>query len=180
MKNFLRSILRGKWRPIAVPHHRLFDPDDAAMENVLSLCDGSRTLAEVPHISGLSRLDLLRMAHRGLLLLWPQPPAPPPTGEPKIIIVSPHLDDAALSLGGQMLRWKSDCLVLNIFSTVSWWRLPYDSPTDRRIQVTRDAEEDLMAKLVGCHVRKLGFLEAPRRGYTLDNIFTAEISAADS
>jgi hypothetical protein len=39
--------------------------------------------------------------------------------------------------------------------------------------------EDLMAHIVRCQVHKMGLPEAPRRGYTLDSIFTTEIRLDD-
>jgi LmbE family N-acetylglucosaminyl deacetylase len=180
MKNWIRSILRSGWRPIAVPHHRLLGVEDAAIAKLLSLCDGSRMLREVSGVSNIPGVRLIDYAQDGMLILWPEPIAPPPAKSPKIIIVSPHLDDAALSLGARMLKWKHRCLVLDIFSMASWWRFPFDSPSDPRIQLVRDAEEDLMAKLVGCQVQKMGLPEAPRRGYTLENLFTAEMLPQDA
>jgi LmbE family N-acetylglucosaminyl deacetylase len=177
------SILRRNWRPIAVPHYRLGFGDESVKASpwreALELADGSRTLSEISRLTKIPATELARQSRGGMLILWPDRLAPLPSKQPDIIILSPHLDDAALSLGGQMLQWKDRCQAVDVFSSVSWWRLPYDSPTDARIQQTRDAEEDLMSRLVGCHVRKLGFLEAPRRGYSLDQLFTAEISPND-
>jgi hypothetical protein len=102
-------------------------------------------------------------------------PHRPPPGQPQFVIVSPHLDDAPLSLGGHMLQWGRRCIVLDLFSTVSWWRFAIESHEDPRIQLSRDAEEDLVAELTGATIRRVGLMEAPRRGYRLDDIFTAEI-----
>lgn len=74
-----------------------------------------------------------------------------------------------------MLQWGRRCIVLDLFSTVSWWRFPIESHEDARIQQSRDAEEDLVAELTGATIRRIGLMEAPRRGYRLDDIFTAEI-----
>jgi LmbE family N-acetylglucosaminyl deacetylase len=180
MKNWIHSIFRSNWRPVAVPHHRLLGVDDDAIANVLSLCDGSRTLSEVSDISGTAMVQLISYMRHEMLVLWAEAPPAPATVSANNIIISPHLDDAALSLGGHMLQWKHQCLVMDIFSAVSWWRFPFGSPTDPRIQLVRDAEEDLMAKLVGCHVQKMGLSEAPLRGYTLENLFNAEISPRDT
>ena len=157
LKQFVRqrakALLRHQWRPIIAPYTKLFDPSyDPSHYSLLNLVEASET---------------------GPLLLWP--PRPIPSGPTEVVVVSPHLDDAPLSLGGRMLQWGRRCTVLDLFSTVSWWRLPIDSYEDPRIQQCRDAEEDLMAHLTGATIRRVGLPEAPRRGYALSDIFTTEI-----
>lgn len=143
-----KRILRRHWRPIVSPYVRLFEP-------------------------GFSVTDPVAQSEEGPVLLWP--PRTIPDGPLRYVIVSPHLDDAPLSLGGHMLQWGRRCLVLDLFSTVSWWRLPIESHEDPKIQQCRDAEEDLVAELTGATVRRVGLMEAPRRGYPLGEIFTADV-----
>lgn len=147
-----KRVLRRHWRPIVSPYVRLFEP-------------------------GFSVTDPVAQSEEGPVLLWP--PRTIPDGPLRYVIVSPHLDDAPLSLGGHMLQWGRQCLVLDLFSTVSWWRLPIESHEDPKIQQARDAEEDLVAELTGATVRRVGLMEAPRRGYPLGEIFTADIRPDD-
>jgi LmbE family N-acetylglucosaminyl deacetylase len=126
---------------------------------------------------GFSLTDPVAQSEEGPVLLWP--PRTIPDGPLKYVIVSPHLDDAPLSLGGRMLQWGRQCLVLDLFSTVSWWRLPIASHEDPKIQRCRDAEEDLVAELTGATIRRVGLMEAPRREYPLGEIFTADIRPDD-
>jgi len=124
LKTRLRRLIRGYQRsalyPVLLPHHKLTDtgvkplhlPERELAEPVrraLSFCDGSHTLAEVAEAASASRSHLIAAQEGELILLWPQqvPSAAPVMSEPakiRAIILSPHPDDAALSLGGLMLR----------------------------------------------------------------------------
>src|SRR5258708_33185788 len=91
----------------------------------LRLCDGSLTLDQVARESGVARERLMELEQAGQLIVWPYRPAPALWQTGFGIILSPHLDDAALSLGAWML-WKGHdrdyYRVVDVFSTVSWWR----------------------------------------------------------
>src|SRR5439155_8198327 len=94
------------------------------LTRALRLCDGTRTLAQITREAGIARADLIRAHDDGLLLMWraPVPAAQPPAAmghAPHSIILSPHLDDAALSCGGRMLGDQS-VLVINVFNTGGW------------------------------------------------------------
>ena len=128
LRPWVRGIQRRGQYPILLPGHRLTEtgihtpdgadrPLDAPLRSALALCDGSRTLAEVARQAGITRAQLIRAHEDGLLLFWRSPlPAELPrlTHAPHSIILSPHLDDAALSCGGRMLGdsryWWSTCL----------------------------------------------------------------------
>jgi LmbE family N-acetylglucosaminyl deacetylase len=186
LRRRLRAAQRGHHYPLLLPHHQitgttlhsldnsehLLDPRLAA---ALKLCDGTRTLAAVSRETKLPRPDLIRAHDDGLLLFWHRPiPASPPA-EPHAlhgVILSPHLDDAALSCGGRMLG-DASLLVLNAFTRSVWWRFPFTPADADRIQACRRMEEDLVSRLSNCATRSLDLPEALLRGRTMDDVFTA-------
>src|SRR2546421_8134069 len=117
LKTWAKSWMLGNWYPILLPHCRISNDSLTTLDNdkprlltpelvaALNLCDGTRTLAKLSHSANVSRRIIAEERTR-TLLLWPHPvPAAPPQlhGAARTIIVSPHLDDAALSLGALML-----------------------------------------------------------------------------
>src|SRR5258706_15154402 len=131
IKTYLRRHVRGFQRarqyPVLLPGHALTDEgvetvDGAArplapeLKRALSLCDGTRTLAQVAREAGIAKADLMRAHDEALLLMWraevPAPEPPPAMGHaPHSIILSPHLDDPDLSCRGRMLGDASQLLV---------------------------------------------------------------------
>lgn len=186
------TILRGGWYPILLPHHRIVagglstlgeppKPMRSEWLAALALCEGARTLADVSRQAGVSRQQLLAARAEELLILWPEP-VPTPTAvvaRPAAVILSPHLDDAALSLGGMMLDAPGGVVVVDVFSTVSWWRFKGSLVELPRIQQARDAEESLVVRLARCELRKWAHGEAPLRGYPFSEIFTAAVLPSD-
>jgi LmbE family N-acetylglucosaminyl deacetylase len=190
LKTWAKSWLLGNWYPILLPHCRVSNDGLTTLDNdkpkhltpelaaALDLCDGTRTLAQLSGSANVSRAILAGERTAGTLLLWPHPvpPAPPALhDETKTIILSPHLDDAALSLGAWMIaRQSKPLLVLDVFSTVSWWRFDIGPKVLPRIQAARDAEEDLVMRLCGASIQRWSLAEAPLRGYPLKEIFVAD------
>jgi LmbE family N-acetylglucosaminyl deacetylase len=197
-KTYLRRQVRGFQRagqyPVLLPGHTLTDGgvqtvDGAArplapeLKRALSLCDGTRTLAQVAREAGIAKADLIRAHDEALLLMWraPVPAAEPPAAmghAPHSIILSPHLDDAALSCGGRMLGDQS-VLVVNVFNTGAWWRFPHGPEDAQRIQACRQREEALVSRLSGATMKMLDLPEAMLRGYPLAEVFTAAPDARD-
>jgi LmbE family N-acetylglucosaminyl deacetylase len=190
VKNAVKGWARRKWVPILLPHYQITDsglvsvdgktePRPAAMLAALRLCDGKRTLAQIARASGISIAQLMDEAEGdGPLLLWPMHrplrPHEQRDGGATGIILSPHLDDAPLSLGSKML-WTAGCRVIDVFSRVSWWRFPLSDEVLPLVQRTRDAEEDLIARLTTDRLaERWGLAEAPLRGYPLKEIFTTD------
>ena len=171
-----------------LPHHHLVAggistlggpvrPKSSEMLTALKRCDGTRTLSEVCSDTGLSAALLIREEEDDTLLLWPERPTAAAHRGPvqtEGIILSPHLDDAALSMGAAMLRAgaRAPFLVVDVFSTVSWWRFDLSDGILPRVQTTRDAEEELVMWLTRSKLRRWGLPEAPLRGYPLEEIFT--------
>jgi LmbE family N-acetylglucosaminyl deacetylase len=98
------------------------------------------------------------------------------------VIVSPHLDDAALSAFFWM-RAQSKVhnypLVLDVFSRSDWWRFAGGAADPERVQRIREQEEHLAARLTGSRLQMLHLPEALLRGYTIDNVFQPPVHARD-
>ena len=161
--------LEGRVRPLA--------PE---LEAALKLCDGTRTLGEVARAAGVSPKLLLRQYELGTLVLWRNAlEGPPPEGDPPAhVVVSPHLDDAALSLGASMLVGPAGgWLVLDVFSRPAWWRLVrWDGDLLQRV---RREEERLMARLAGARLLDLDLPEALLRGHDFGAAFSGEPAEED-
>jgi LmbE family N-acetylglucosaminyl deacetylase len=192
LRRHVRAAQRARQFPVRLPHHevtatglRSVDGTDrplpSSLRSALTLADGTRTLREIARASRIAPADLIRAQDDGLLLIWREPvPAEPPkaTHAPHSIIVSPHLDDAALSCGGRMLGDQST-LVLNVFSRSTWWRFdgaPGDVDT---ILACRRAEETLVSRLSGEPMTNLDLPEALLRGHAMADVFTAKADARD-
>ncbi len=188
VKDFLRRQVRGTQRagqyPLLLPHHTLTDTgirtvngDHVALpppiRAILALCDGRTRLADVAKKAGASKADLIKAQDDGLVLIWRSavPSQPPATSHhPHSIIVSPHLDDAALSCGGRMLGDQA-VLVVNVFSKTAWWRFGIGDDQREKIQACREMEENLVARLSGASIVPLGLPEALLRGYAMEDVF---------
>ena len=185
-----KAILRGHWYPHLLPHHQLMDggistlggpirPKPAPLLGALKHCDGTRTLSEICSDTGVAATALIHEEEEDTIMLWPERPGVDPHRAPILtegIILSPHLDDAALSMGSAMLRAgaRTPFLVIDVFSTVSWWRFDLTDGILPRVQTTRDAEEEQVMRLTSSKLRRWGLAEAPLRGYPLAEIFTTE------
>ncbi|KIZ38839.1 MULTISPECIES: PIG-L family deacetylase [Rhodopseudomonas] len=136
---------------------------------VVALDDNERELigrcaeaeCHVDAVSDAERASLQRLVEAGYLLLLP-PPAAVPTA-PVDVVLSPHIDDAALSLGGAIaLRGGvARTLVLNIFSSQSYQtglRVPAE-----RLDAIALAEDRLAGRLLGYHGHCLGLRGAQDR-----------------
>jgi LmbE family N-acetylglucosaminyl deacetylase len=185
-----KAILHGQWCPTLLPHHLVLSggvstlggtirPMPGDLLAALKLCDGTRTLTEVAEQSHVAAQRIVNEEENDLIVLWPERLKTEAYRGPLLtegVILSPHLDDAALSMGSAMLRATESTpfLVIDVFSTVSWWRFDLSDGRLARIQTTRDAEEEKVMRLTHSRLRRWGFAEAPLRGYPLADIFTTE------
>jgi LmbE family N-acetylglucosaminyl deacetylase len=202
VKDYLRRRVRGVQRggqyPLLLPHHALTERGvrtingdevaiDAGLKTALGLCNGQRKLSEVVREAGVSRAELIKAQDDGLVLFWRGAvPAQAPATEhhPHAIIVSPHLDDAALSCGGRMLGDQA-VMVVNVFSRTAWWRFGHGAADAEKIQACREMEEELVARLSGAWIIGLGLAEALLRGYEMEQVFSparkdGEVAGRDS
>jgi LmbE family N-acetylglucosaminyl deacetylase len=98
----------------------------------------------------------------------PSPPAPPTPASPapllgldwstveRLIVLSPHLDDAALSCGGLLtaLRGQVSCLTVTLTCGDARARKGFATPAGRRL------EDRNAMRSIGCDVAHLGFADA--------------------
>src|SRR3954469_14146427 len=190
------SALRRKGRawkrsghfPILLPHFSIDEqglvgplgekyPLDAKLIESLKLCDGTRPLSDFDSDS-----KLMELYDEGKLVLWRESLRPRgPEEQVDTIILSPHPDDAALSLAHLLLASHGESvMVVDIFSQTGWWRLS-DSAGDRdEIQRVRFAEEQLMCRMTNSKLRVLGLPEALLRGRNINDAFSSPIDQRDS
>lgn len=187
-KDFLRRQVRGAQRasqyPLLLPHHTLTEtgiktvsgddvPLSPPIRAILARCDGQTKLADIAKQAKTSKADVIKTQDDGLILIWKsqvRDKAPQISHHPHSIIVSPHLDDAALSCGGRMLGDQA-VLVVNVFSKTAWWRFSIGDDQREKIQACREMEENLVARLSGAGMLALGLPEALLRGYAMDDVF---------
>lgn len=91
-----------------------------------------------------------------------------PTAQHHLVVIEPHMDDAALSVGGQLLRRKGNCritiiCVFGVSNYTSYMEskrayLDADAITQLRFE-----ESTLAAAKLGAHFFSLGLTDAPLR-----------------
>ena len=192
LKDYLRRKARGmRWRgcyPVLLPHFQvkgerlrvLGDEAEtlpASVAEALRYCDGSRTLRQAARQAGVSASELIRQHDAGRIVLWPTPPVGDVGKEVRLIIVSPHPDDAALSACAVL---NEGALVLDLFSRTAWWRFRERMADIELIQSVREAEERLMARLTGARLHMAGLPEALLRGYAMEDVFSAAVKVGDA
>ena len=94
------------------------------------------------------------------------------------LILSPHNDDAVLSLGGHIANWVAagdEVLVLNFF-TVSNYVNPATRKTPMDVARARADEEENAAKCLGYEYKQLGLFDKPIRSVP-DEITQAAVRA---
>ncbi len=91
----------------------------------------------------------------------------------RVVIVSPHFDDAPLSLGQSLLDGdlsRREVLVVVVFSTSNWTIWFHPTPSRARVvSWVRRAEEAVAARRFGYRVRTLGFPELTLRSGATDS-----------
>lgn len=95
----------------------------------------------------------------------------------KVLIISPHPDDAAFSLGGYLLKNKQDCIaVWDIFSDQEY-SISFDMDKGKSVILM---EEKQVMDILKCEVIMSGMPEAGMRGYQkLSDILGREISHSE-
>lgn len=86
-----------------------------------------------------------------------------PGKTPKRLIISPHCDDAALSLGGLILK-KGDFEILDVFSICAWSVLPQLTEAGEITRINNN-EERLVGSKMSYKLQLMGLPEALLRGY---------------
>ncbi|NJP68885.1 PIG-L family deacetylase [Streptomyces spiramenti] len=90
---------------------------------------------------------------------------------PGTLVVSPHFDDAALSLAGLLVRLPAPVTVLTVHAgppppgaTVSWWDASCGFTSAAEAHRVRDAEDVWACSLLGVARRTLGHADGPYGG----------------
>ena len=182
-----RAWKRAGEFPILLPHFSIDEqglvgplgeeyPLKPELRRAVRLCDGTRPLADFDASS-----KLMELYDEGKLLLWRKPPAPRgPEEQVDTIILSPHPDDAALSVAHLLLASHGESvMVVDVFSQTAWWRFSESAGDLDEIQRVRFAEEQLMAQMANVKLRVLGLPEALLRGRNISDISTSEIDHRD-
>jgi LmbE family N-acetylglucosaminyl deacetylase len=140
--------------------------------------DGRKTAAELEemHPGALGRL--LRWREAAVVELIP--PISPPA-RPHLVVIEPHMDDAALSVGGRLLH-RRGLGRTTILSVVKWSNftsyltLGRDFLNVREITYLRQQESELAAKLFGAEHHCLDWTDASLRFWPAErwSIATAE------
>jgi len=88
-----------------------------------------------------------------------------------IQIISPHIDDAFLSLGGHILQWTKSGIRVKIFNvfTISNWISPANLsgrdpvPDTQIVTAVRKNEEEALSRMAGFEYENWDFLDSPLR-----------------
>lgn len=100
-----------------------------------------------------------------------------PGNRKRVVVIEPHMDDAALSVGGTLWQQRHECepiivTVAGISNFTSYFQLDREYFDIEEITGVRKAESDLFARLIGGRHIALDRMEAPLRydngGWTLD------------
>lgn len=135
-------------------------PEIAAFAAKLSV---ETPLGDLPASPVGAERTLADLVRSGIVIILPPPVAAHP-GAGVDLILSPHVDDAALSLGGTLAHHRGDGrrrIVCNIFSDQSY-QSGLRAPTDTLAALAR-AEDELAGRILGYERRDWGLAGAQDR-----------------
>ena len=127
--------------------------------------DGRRTVEELEKMHPGACDQLLRWYHAEIIELLP--PISSPT-HPHLVVIEPHMDDAALSVGGRLLHRRGRCRI-TILSVVKWSNFTSYLLLKRSIVNVNDVtdlrlrESALVARFLGAEHCCLDWSDAPIR-----------------
>src|SRR5271156_6017539 len=142
-------------------HAPLSDSEKAIWEAI----DGRASIADLRNRFAAADDALDRFASLGACEL---PPAGFPSRRRRILVIEPHMDDAALSLGGTMSLRRNECeftvlSLAGVSNFTSYYEVDRDFFDIAEVTALRKAESALFLKHVGGHHLTLDLLEAPLR-----------------
>jgi len=143
------------------PHASLSESEKVIWEAV----DGRTSIANLRRrFAGVDSV-VVRFASLGACEL---PPAAFPTGRRRILVIEPHMDDAALSVGGTMSLRRNECeftvlSLAGVSNFTSYYEVDREFFDIAEVTALRKAESALFLKHVGGHHLTLDLLEAPLR-----------------
>ena len=91
------------------------------------------------------------------------------------VIISTHLDDATLSLGGSILKWRSkkdQVKIINVFTISNWQKEGFQKHMTTAI---RKKEEIKVCKILGITPIFLGIPDTTLRGYSKINFWVGKL-----
>jgi LmbE family N-acetylglucosaminyl deacetylase len=175
-----RARSQQTWIPALLPHFERRGDDvyflcsvrpllklTADEIGVFDQIDGKRTVAEIVALCPLADQALGRILDMGVAVLLP-PPVTPVPGAPRLLVVEPHMDDAALSVGGSLLNRSGSChatvlSVVKYSNYTSYIRLRRDYLDEPTITSLRLQESGLATRLLGADFRSLDWVDGPNR-----------------
>lgn len=137
--------------------------------------DGLKTVAEIAEEDPGAADRIRELCDADILDLIP--PADR-VSAPHLVVIEPHMDDAALSVGGRLLhrRGKNRITILSVMkysNFTSYWNLNRDFLDVETVTSLRLGESALAARLFGAEHRCLDWRDAPIRLYP-ENKWSAE------
>jgi LmbE family N-acetylglucosaminyl deacetylase len=137
-----------------------------AEQNLWNALEKEATVGELEAQLGAPADEAIRhlVALRVAELLTP----PPPGKRRRVMVIEPHMDDAALSVGGLMLQRRAECEFLLVTVATQSMASPYrgshrDYFDVQTISNLRKAESEIVARLLWGHHIPLGLVEATLR-----------------
>ncbi len=127
--------------------------------------DGRKSVAELERMHPGASDRLLRWHEAMIIELMPLITSP---ARPHLVVIEPHMDDAALSAAGRLLHRRGRCRI-TILTVVKWSNftsyllLKRNFLDVREITELRLQESALAAKLLGAEHRTLDWTDAPLR-----------------
>jgi LmbE family N-acetylglucosaminyl deacetylase len=147
---------------------RPFETLTPAEQNLWNAVENEATVGELETLLGTSADEAI---HRLVALGVAEVLTPPPPGKRRrVMVIEPHMDDAALSIGGVMLQRRAECefLLVTVATqsvATSYRGIDRDYFDVKTISDLRKAESQLVARLVwGRHIA-LDLTEATLRYY---------------
>jgi LmbE family N-acetylglucosaminyl deacetylase len=172
----MTSMDIGQHVPHLRPHNRVHDgkiyfmissrPTIALSPAELSLyesIDGITTVSELEKTHPSACAILLKWHEARIIELLPQIMTPK---RPHIVVIEPHMDDAALSAGGRLLLRRGRARI-TILSVVKWSNFTSYLLLNRNfhdiqaVTALRQQESELVAKFLGAEHRALDWHDAP-------------------
>jgi LmbE family N-acetylglucosaminyl deacetylase len=132
--------------------------------------DGRRTVAELEEMCPGARDRLLSWREAAIIELIPPVDS---TATPHLVVIEPHMDDAALSAGGRLLHRRGRCRI-TILSVVKWSNftsyllLRRNFLDVREITELRQQESALVARILAAEHRCLDWTDAPLRFWPVE------------
>jgi LmbE family N-acetylglucosaminyl deacetylase len=142
------------------------------LASILRLCTGEHTVSDIQAEIPEARSELIFETLEQLgYIVFPQRFVSSRNARPtsKLLVVSPHMDDAFLSVGGIILTWRDrkDIHVIDVFGFDPWITLHTRfRVSDIKQNEWRRREEQFNAALCDCQVEFWDYTGALNRGYS--------------